>query len=755
MSVADAEGPAFLRRVKLGLFALAAIATAFNPPSAFSQTAQQPRIAIAVSATGAGAFYGSPALDGARMGGEEAGIEVSVHDDRSDPAQAREIARQIAASGALVVVGPATTAMSLAAGPLYAEAGLVSIGTTATGDKVTANATTFRASFTTGDGGEALANYLRHVLNGTRAIVIFRKDDYGLPVADGFRRAAERLGIDADYRPFDSGADIETIAAAAAADTENPAIVLAMLDQDAATVVAALRRRGVKGAILGTGAIAGEFFAARFTNEPEERKTPGFFTDKIYAAVSELFDSANAETLAFAERFRARYKRSPDFYAVQGYEAMRIAVAALKATAPAPGGAQPDLRARRDAVYASIKSLDGPERAVAGLNGPLWFTPERGREQALRMGRFHGTAFESAPIQLVPVRDPDAAEVAGGALAEIGPGRFARRQQVVFTGIFLNEIPRVDVAQSTFTADFYVWMRFAGGAGTAGSDPADIEFPGLARGQFDAARLAAQGNLDDGATYRLWQVRGDIKNDFDMRAYPFDRQTLVLRFFNARAASDRVVYVRDHRSIGSWAAPNVATMPSAGVQGPGNFPSTSADAFRNLSQWAATKTSQSRDSLVTQSALGDPRLVGLERVRELSGFSFSIDIRRWTLSTLSKTLLPLGLMTLILFASLYFPSSMATPKVTVIVTSVLAATVLLSSINAQLGGVGYVIYVEYAFYGFFFLCLMCMLAAFMIERYRLAGRTSAILVAERASRYSYVLVLAIMAIAVWLVYVRA
>ena len=69
----------------------------------------------------------------------------------------------------------------------------------------------------------------------------------------------------------------------------------------------------------------------------------------------------------------------------------------------------------------------------------------------------------SAPVQLVPVSHPDAAEIASKAVVEIGPGRFVRHQQVVYTGIFLNEISRMDIDQLTFTADFYVWMRFARG----------------------------------------------------------------------------------------------------------------------------------------------------------------------------------------------------------------------------------------------------------------------------------------------------
>jgi hypothetical protein len=66
------------------------------------------------------------------------------------------------------------------------------------------------------------------------------------------------------------------------------------------------------------------------------------------------------------------------------------------------------------------------------------------------------------------------------------------------------------------------------------------------------------------------------------------------------------------------------------------------DAFRNLTRWGPVRASEARDNLVTQSALGDPRLVGVERVRELSGFAMTVELRRRVLATPAKTLLPLG-----------------------------------------------------------------------------------------------------------------
>ena len=91
-------------------------------------------------------------------------------------------------------------------------------------------------------------------------------------------------------------------------------------------------------------------------------------------------------------------------------------------------------------------------------------------------------------------------------------------------------------------------------------------------------------------------------------------------------------------------------------------------------------------------------------------------------ATLAKTLLPLGLMALIMFASLYFPVALVKEKITVAITGALSGAVLLSSINSQLGNVGYVIAIEYGFYMYFALCLLCIVAVLMAERLRVAGR---------------------------------
>ena len=173
-----------------------------------------------------------------------------------------------------------------------------------------------------------------------------------------------------------------------------------------------------------------------------------------------------------------------------------------------------------------------------------------------------------------------------------------------------------------------------------------------------------------------------------------------------------------------------------------------ASAFRNLTQWDLLQAGERRDVLVTASALGDPGLVGAERVRELAGFAVIFKVHRRVLATLAKTLLPLGLMALIMFASLDFPTALVKEKVTVAITA-LSGAVLLSAINSQLGGIGYVIAVEYVFYAFFILCLLCIVSVLSAEQLRVAGPKVAAVATERATRAIYLSAVVGVTVAAW------
>jgi branched-chain amino acid transport system substrate-binding protein len=674
-------------------------------------------VAAALSTTGGYEAYGAGSLEGIQFALEEANasgrtpqIELKLYDNASDAGRAQENARQIAASSAVLVIGPSNSVTSLAAGPEFARGGIAAIGTTATSDLITDNPTTFRMLMKNSDQGELLAIYLQRVLGQRRAAVMVMDDGFGRTIETGFRKNAEKLGIDATYHVFKNGENIEEKTKALAPEIADRPVVFATLDVEGATILKVLRRLGHKGPFLGSNAFGIRIFNSYFADLPEEKEHKGYFCESLYAIAPMILDSANAELLAFAERFRARFGHDPGWTSIAGYDAARLAIQTVREM----DSSASDPRAMRAAALKYLLGLQDEERASPGLLGPLVFDSTRGRQADVRMGRFVEGQFQSAPVQIVPAPTPHENEIKSGAVFETRPGKYSRLQQVIYSGIFLNEIMWMDPSKFTFAADFYIWLRFAKTSGADAADPREIKFPDLTLGgAFDRQHPLEEREMPDGTSYRLWRVQGEFRNPFDLHRYPFDRQSLTIRFFNARSAFDHIVYVLD-QTASDFGEKRVATSPTGAA----------AEAFRLLSQWRFVGAHQQRENFVAKSSLGDPLRLGRINYRELSGFKASFDLQRRALSVLVKSLLPLWLMTCMLYASLHFPPSLVQPKLGVGITAMLTGMVLLNAVNNQMGAIGYTVAVEYAFYLFFALGLLHIVSVMVTERLREHNRSA-------------------------------
>ena len=142
-------------------------------------------------------------------------------------------------------------------------------------------------------------------------------------------------------------------------------------------------------------------------------------------------------------------------------------------------------------MRAALAAINSPKTAVAGLTGRLYFDADRDIPRPVRLGYFHHGRFVTAPLQLVRVDHPDAVDLAAerekGHVVSFGD-RHYWVQRVVYTGIDIVRLNRIDVKQGTFNVDFYLWMRFAGD----GDGQTQVQFPALLdRGAFDPARPVA------------------------------------------------------------------------------------------------------------------------------------------------------------------------------------------------------------------------------------------------------------------------
>ncbi|GEM_PF-473104 len=695
-------------------------ASSWQPPA---HAAEPLKIAVAVALTHNQTNQGEDILRAAEMAAEDANadpvlsaddvppVDLRPVDDGGTPEGARAVANRLAASDTLAVIGPLYSTQLAASAPVYAAAGMVALSPTAHVDHIADSATTFRGVYGTNAMGEAFADYLHYALGIDKAVVLMKNDDYGHLIGDGFRHGADRLSIAADYYDFDDASQSAALAARIAAAPGGRAVIVAALQDDAVPLLRALRRAGWNGPVIATDALARDSLSGRFAGEPEERDHAGYFIEGMYVASPTILDNASADTLAFAHRFQVRFGHLPNWDAIATYESGRVLMTATRLSARS---GTTDLSVRRHAVQAQLTRLDGPDPIRDGPLGRPWFDAEHGRHQPVRFGRFHDGLIESAPLQLAASLHADPDQIASGELVPVADG-YARLQRVIYAGLHLNDLSELDTAQFSFKADFYVWLRYGEDHRPGAADPLDIDFPDLIGKAADAIHPVERSTLPDGTVYRLLHVRGAFRSDFDLHRYPFDRQTLKIRFFNGRAASDGIIYALDRRS--ATVAAQLASRRSSldGADSP----------FRNLTEWTPVAASAGRNLLVTESALGDPRLAGAERRRELSGFYAVIELHRRLIAVLAKVLLPLALMTLILLASHFFTGDLERHRIDVAITGVLSGAVLLTAINAQLGNYGYTMEVEYIFYVFFFLCFLSITATAIAEGFRLAGHPTA------------------------------
>jgi branched-chain amino acid transport system substrate-binding protein len=119
-----------------------------------------------------------------------------------------------------------------------------------------------------------------------------------------------------------------------------------------------------------------------------------------------------------------------------------------------------------------------------------------------------------------------------------------------------------------------------------------------------------------------------------------------------------------------------------------------------------------------------------------------------------KTLLPLFLLALVVFATLFFPPTLAKERTTIPVTGILTSAVLLISISNQLPALGYTVALEYVFYVFFGLCLMSMTTGFLAEILRNKKFHGHAIAVDLIGRVTYASVALITVGVTWYIYGR-
>lgn len=662
-------------------------------------------------------------------------VRLLKFDDQNRPEKAQTLPKEISKSPALVVLGHLTSETSIAAGSGYQAMELPVITGTASADILTPqNPYYFRTTFTDSRQAQLLALYAQKVLNFQQASIIYSDDLYGQSLKTGFTeifatdgRVQKAWSIDVNGNDFSR--EVDRIVGELA-ETENPGIVfLAVNDLKAEELIVKIRRRGLDLQLLGNDTFARESYPGLFKKYREEGRSPGYFLNGMNMAIPIIFDSADREAQEFANAYQQTYGQQPTYVGASYSNAAKVAIQAIL---DAGIRNQPaTYRRDRQLIRDQLAAINNPAIALNGLMGPIYFNQTNDSSPPIRFGQFVEQSIISTPTQLSAVANLEIVdleeELAADNIVALSTeaeqeNRFFWKQQVVYTGIDINKLGRVEEANSSFSADFYFWVRYKDGA-----DALAIEFPTAIANAvnpnskiFDS-ETPLKAEKIDGLNYRLYRVSGDFKGRYDFRDYPFDRQALNIYFQNTKIPSDRLIYVVDTFGLKPKTDPEEKTKP-----------------YQSLQLWNFKNIQYAQENFPNTSTRGNPKLFGTNITVDYPGLSATITLQRRFAIFLVKTLLPLALLVLVLYSTLYFSENLSKERLKVAISSLLSSAVLLTAINSQLSGAGYTVAIEYGFYTFFGLCLFCILVSLMLEKHYAAGDKKKALALDRFARVFYI-----------------
>lgn len=660
-------------------------------------------------------------------------MKLQIFDDEGNPEVAAQRAEEIAADNSImVVIGHSDSATSLAAGPIYQQAGIAVISPSANADGLTVdNPWQFSVLAPASFEGSYMAAYAVSTLQQTRVSVVGSSLTYSMTVRESFTSSFEEAGgtiqhtwqIDTNDRDGSIARIVSELATA-----QDPGMIILPLEREnARAFLIAARNAGVTIPMFVAPSLGFDDFPDLFENEPREVESPGFYTNGIHAASPLIFDSIGGGALVFADGFRERYDTSPDWYAAKVWDAMSLGTAALERGNISESS---DASESRDHVRRALEGMNSPDTGVQGLSSPLFFSSQRFVPQSLSIGTFDDGDLRSAPMQYDLVSDTTHLHLNDAERSERVleiDGQTYLQYRVVYVGIDVNKVDNLNTASESFDADFFLWMRYTGDASASDIVFTNATDPSLAVGE--PLEMTESAN----ETYAMFRVQGTFSQPMDFHDYPWDTHSLQLGFQNKTLNDDDIIYVADAATLDQ---PQEERLLSG---------SDLSRPFNAIPNWEASRVWFSQNPQTSRSAEIDEDerapgyvqfsefLVNMTYARDLSGF-------------LVKNLLPLALLVLVTYISLFFPAEQAGTRTDFAITSILTTSVLLGAISNQLPDIGYTVAIEWGFYAYIGFSAVLVLFNIVVERLHENKRYATVRRLDYGARILYpVLVLGVVA----------
>ncbi|MBN2808549.1 MAG: ABC transporter substrate-binding protein [Deltaproteobacteria bacterium] len=320
------------------------------------------KIAVASPFTGPLASFGEGVKNGALLKAEEINsnggingkkIEIILGDELCDPKEAAAVATRFASDPEVaIVVGHLCSSATLAALPIYKEAGLPAITPASTNPEIGKSSPYyFRNVYKDDFQGDFLANYAEKVRKFKKIAIFYEVNDYAMGLKEAFVRQAKNIGLRVIGAESYMAETTDFKAQLTKFKMMRPdAIFIPGYAPQATLLISQARSLGMKCAFFGADGLDDEIML----------KNPD--ADGLFVTTPFLVDRGGAMVKEFVARYRNKFSIEPNWFAANTYDAVGLAAAAIAAVGN-----------DREKIRAYLAGISSPEKAFKGITGATYF----------------------------------------------------------------------------------------------------------------------------------------------------------------------------------------------------------------------------------------------------------------------------------------------------------------------------------------------------------------------------------------------
>lgn len=323
----------FKRALALGATAiLAAVIAGCGGNSSSTSNANEAKVALLTTTSGAAAAYGESIKNGAELAVAQVNadannvkINLLVEDTKGDKNEAINAMNKVISKDKVVaVIGPMLSGEMMAAGPIANKNKVVALGTSTTAEGITdIGEYIFRNAVPESLAVDAAIRQAHKVLGyKTAAIMYSNNNDQMVSVNNTAKKALESEGVQIVATETFADKDTDFSAQLTKIQQAKPDIIIvASLYQEGALIMKKMRELGMNQPVVGSNGF----------NSPAFIKNAGAAADGAIVGTPWFPNKDDQKVRDFRKAYVEKYGHEPDQFAAQAYDAVFLYEAALKA----------------------------------------------------------------------------------------------------------------------------------------------------------------------------------------------------------------------------------------------------------------------------------------------------------------------------------------------------------------------------------------------------------------------------------------